>query len=189
MSGIFTFIALIVVFVLGKFIYDTYLTDNTEKNWEKYRQTNPEDASKLDMQEARYNYRETTKERKPRMTGKMSTIFPNFITFFNEIKDELNLEVSQNDDSTLEVRMPILTYGVIQGYTNFMIQIDFDNTESEQYYIQYSVRSKHGNGFEGDWYHLPNGDMTEDQYMQFFEAALNEIPQNPLYLQIATGQV
>jgi len=29
-------IILIVVYIIGKFIYDSYLTNNTEKNWEEY---------------------------------------------------------------------------------------------------------------------------------------------------------
>ena len=188
MSGLFIFIALIVVFVLGKFIYDTYLTDNTEKNWEKYRQSNPEDAAKLDMQEARYNYREATAEKQPKMTGKMSTLFPNFIAFFYEIKDDLQMELSKNDDTTLEVRMPILTYGVIQGYTSFTIDLDHENPDSDEYFIRYSVESKKGNFFAGDWLHLNTGDLSVEEYGEFLEACVNEIPQNPLYLQIATGQ-
>lgn len=36
MEFLIIFISLIVVYIIGKFIYDTYITDNTERNWEEY---------------------------------------------------------------------------------------------------------------------------------------------------------
>jgi hypothetical protein len=38
------FILTIVLVVIFKFIYDSFLTNNTEKNWEKYKQENPHKA-------------------------------------------------------------------------------------------------------------------------------------------------
>lgn len=38
------FILSIVIIVFGKFIYDSFLTNNTEKNWEKYKYANPHEA-------------------------------------------------------------------------------------------------------------------------------------------------
>lgn len=36
MEFLIIFISIIVVYIIGKFIYDTYITDNTERNWEEY---------------------------------------------------------------------------------------------------------------------------------------------------------
>lgn len=46
-----TVIGAITLFFVGKFIYDTYITDNTEKNWEKFRRSNPEEAARLERNE------------------------------------------------------------------------------------------------------------------------------------------
>ena len=34
----------IVILIIGKFVYDSFLTNNTEKNWEKYKKENPHKA-------------------------------------------------------------------------------------------------------------------------------------------------
>ncbi|GAB2601435.1 hypothetical protein [Spirosoma areae] len=41
-------IGVIALFFFGKFIYDTYITDNTDKNWEKYQKNNPESAAGIE---------------------------------------------------------------------------------------------------------------------------------------------
>ena len=38
------YILSIVLIFICKFIYDSFLTNNTEKNWEKYKQDNPHKA-------------------------------------------------------------------------------------------------------------------------------------------------
>jgi hypothetical protein len=38
----------IALFFFGKFIYDTYITDNTNKNWEKYQRNNSESAARAE---------------------------------------------------------------------------------------------------------------------------------------------
>lgn len=50
-----TLLIIIVLAVIGKFIYDTYLTNNTQKNWEKYREEYPQDAAKIDLEEQKLN--------------------------------------------------------------------------------------------------------------------------------------
>jgi phage pi2 protein 07 len=50
-----TLLIVIVIAVIGKFIYDTYLTNNAEKNWEKYREEYPLDAAKIDLEEQKLN--------------------------------------------------------------------------------------------------------------------------------------
>ena len=44
MTTFLTFIGLIGLFMIGKFIYDTYLTNNTEKDWEEYKRKYPHEA-------------------------------------------------------------------------------------------------------------------------------------------------
>lgn len=47
MGGFLTFIILIIIFVIGKFVYDSYLTDNTDKNWENYLKENQKQPNKI----------------------------------------------------------------------------------------------------------------------------------------------
>lgn len=43
-----TFVLIIIAFFLIKFIYDSYLTDNTEKGWQEYKNSNPIKARKVE---------------------------------------------------------------------------------------------------------------------------------------------
>lgn len=48
MTKFLEFIGIIALFIIGKFIYDTFFTDRTEKNWNQYKQSNPEDAARIE---------------------------------------------------------------------------------------------------------------------------------------------
>lgn len=48
MTTFLTFVGIIALFILGKFIYDTYLTNRTEKDWNEYKQSNPESAARIE---------------------------------------------------------------------------------------------------------------------------------------------
>jgi len=48
MATFFAIIGVIALFILGKFIYDTYLTNNTTRRWNVYKRNHPEDAAKVD---------------------------------------------------------------------------------------------------------------------------------------------
>ena len=43
-----TFVLIIILIIIGAFIYDTYLTNNTEENFEKYRKSDPIGAAKIE---------------------------------------------------------------------------------------------------------------------------------------------
>jgi succinate dehydrogenase/fumarate reductase cytochrome b subunit len=50
MKNIFIMLGIIFLFLFIKFIWDTYLTDNTEKRWRKFREENPdEDHADVDV--------------------------------------------------------------------------------------------------------------------------------------------
>lgn len=51
MTTFLSIIGLIALFIFGKFIYDTYLTNNTERDWEVYKQGNPLDAARIERKE------------------------------------------------------------------------------------------------------------------------------------------
>jgi hypothetical protein len=48
MTTFLTFIGVIALFLIAKFIYDTYLTNNTEKSWHDYKLNNPHEAQVLE---------------------------------------------------------------------------------------------------------------------------------------------
>ena len=48
MATFFAIIGVIALFILGKFIYDTYLTNNTTRRWNVYKRNHPEDAAKVE---------------------------------------------------------------------------------------------------------------------------------------------
>jgi hypothetical protein len=48
MATLLIFIGIISLLIFVKFIYDSYLTDKTEKDWNQYKRNNPEDASRIE---------------------------------------------------------------------------------------------------------------------------------------------
>lgn len=46
------FILAVVILFIGKFIYDSFLTNNTEKNWDVYKKSNPNQARVLETNSA-----------------------------------------------------------------------------------------------------------------------------------------
>ena len=47
--GVFgTIVLVVVIYFLGKFIYDSYLTDNTEKQWNEFKKSDPMTADKIE---------------------------------------------------------------------------------------------------------------------------------------------
>lgn len=46
-----TVIGVIALLFVGKFVYDTFLTDNTERDWNEYQRTNPHKATVLENNE------------------------------------------------------------------------------------------------------------------------------------------
>jgi hypothetical protein len=51
MTTFLTFLGIVALFVICKFIYDTFLTNNTEKNWQEYKSSNPHEAQVLERNE------------------------------------------------------------------------------------------------------------------------------------------
>lgn len=47
MTTFLVFVGIIALFILAKFIFDTYLTDRTKEDWNQYQKTNPEDAARI----------------------------------------------------------------------------------------------------------------------------------------------
>ncbi len=48
MGTILSFLGLVFIFLIVKFIYDTYLTSNTEEKFKEFRKTNPLEAAEID---------------------------------------------------------------------------------------------------------------------------------------------
>ncbi len=48
MSSFLTFVGLLAIFIFGKFIYDSFLTNNTNDNWDKYKKQYPVEASRVE---------------------------------------------------------------------------------------------------------------------------------------------
>ena len=47
MATFFAFLGIFFLILLIKFIYDTYVTDNTENDWKEFKKTNPNEAAQI----------------------------------------------------------------------------------------------------------------------------------------------
>lgn len=48
MMTFFAIIGVVALIIFGKFVYDSYLTDNTERDWQEYKRINPHKALTLE---------------------------------------------------------------------------------------------------------------------------------------------
>lgn len=174
-------ILIIVVFIIGKFIYDTYLTDNTEKNWETYRQTNPEDASRIDYQNKRKIYGWETKENKEALNGIMKKRFPNFFNICYSQRELMKMEFIKDDGLNLEFKLPTITYGKIMGFNHIGIE---DNLGS--YYLYMNYVAKNGYKVYGKKIQI-FGDLTDEKLNEYIKEFTIYMSTQTEYLLLASG--
>ena len=77
--------------------------------------------------------------------GEMIKAFPNFYNWMDEQKEYLQAEVSASDDSIIEFRLPILTYGSVMGHIYIGIR-----KENGKFFIYMSAISRKGKKVIGE---------------------------------------
>jgi len=89
MGSILSIIGIIALLFFGKFVYDTFLTNNTERDWEEYKQSDPVGAARVEKN----NGLDISTKSKSRETDKQESLM--------RIADKLNCSTSEVKDNFL----------------------------------------------------------------------------------------
>jgi|GEM_PF-4130369 len=122
-----------VILLILKFVYDSYLTDNTEREWQKYKYLNPEKAKKIEGVGVKFDSREVDKSfDEIDKENSMKRLAEKYSCEVWEVKDKVLKEVSEN-------KLDDLTYAEFKDFFKEQIekesrtyQIKPINTSSEQ---------------------------------------------------------
>lgn len=103
MTTFVIFIGIIALFIFGKFIFDTYLTNRTEKDWDQYKQSNPERAARIEKNKG-FDFSEKSKSRDQDKRESLIRMARNLGCLPSQVKEcfinglkEQNLTVAQTE--------------------------------------------------------------------------------------------
>lgn len=136
-------IGIIAIGIVLKFVYDTYLTNNTEEEWQKYKVKNPIDAHMLEMEEKKLDIEEAkrqyilsieyfnTDQKKSRKAIKKAikldpenTIYRNRLKMIPHERENTNKK-SESDNSNISKKF-VLLVGLFKNNPQNQILIDSD---------------------------------------------------------------
>jgi hypothetical protein len=114
----------------------------------------------------------------------LSSLFPNFITFFNESSQYLqNVVLNVDSPDKLEYRVPIITFGQTMGYDFYTIERNFDNS-----FLFYQSRvGKNGSSPITSSKIQINNDQPKSRYNELLQEIMMNLMPNPRYRSIATS--
>lgn len=168
-------ITLILLFL--KFIWDSYLTDNTERRWSEYKRSFPIEANLTEMEPLSMVPKHL--KSKP---GSLADRFPSFVRFFNELNLPYKAQVTANDATRFEFKMPIKLFKNTVGYNH--VGLLERNQSFEMYFYSISV---HGKKLT-----LPPISIAEDLTISEYEDILyrfsKKMMENPKYHTLALGK-
>ena len=181
MGTFLTFLGIIFVILVIKFIWDSYLTDNTEKRWREYKRQTPAEAERIEANTG-LNLKNSPYDSNLRSKpGDLKKRVPKFIDFYSQLHPAIRAKVSASDATRFEFRMPISLYGNIVGYNHVGV-LDRNGT-FEMYFYTLSI---YGKKLQLNPYKFES-DLTVDEYEQQLYEFSKTMGSNPEYLQVATG--
>jgi hypothetical protein len=133
MDFFLTFFAVVAVGFFLKFIWDSYLTDNTEKRWEEYKKGNPIEANFIER-----NPLKSVPKNLKKNPSNLSDQHPVFIEYFNMLLPNLKPLVTVNDSSRFEFKIPVEVNGKIRGFNHIGILESHEKLELFIFHISSS---------------------------------------------------
>lgn len=114
----------------------------------------------------------------------LSSLFPNFIMFFNESSQYLqNVVLNVDSPNKLEYKVPIITFGQTMGYDFYIIEKDYDNG-----FLFYQSRvGKNGTSPIISNKIKINADQPKSRYNELLQEIMMNLMPNPRYRSIATS--
>lgn len=171
------FIALVALGSFLKFIWDSFLTDNTEKKWKEYKQKFPAEAERTE--------RNSFKKVDENLTGKQGNLtnrLQNLMTFYNNLPPELNAQIVTNTANCFEFKMPVTLFEKVVGYNHVGVAEQYPKFEM---YL-YSVSTK---GKKISLKPIPfNLDLSLEKYKDTLSELYEKLVPRPDYQKLASGE-
>lgn len=136
MSTFLIILGIILLLLFLKFIWDSYLTDNTERRWSEYKKSFPVEANRAEREPLRPLPKHL--ENRP---GNLAHRSQSFIGFFNQLHPALSPQVTANDAARFEFKIPVKVHNKIVGYNHVGIQ-ENPSGSIEMYLYHLSLKGK-----------------------------------------------
>jgi len=154
--------------------------ENTSSNWNCKISKN----ITINISQSKFNESQIIENIAMNQSNVLSILFPNFVLLINESAIYLkNLELSNDNSTKIEYKVPILTFGQVMGYDFYTIEKDHNN---EFYFYQKRISKNGGSPIYSSKKRI-DGDQSVERYKQLLQEILLEIMVNPNYRSIATG--
>ena len=181
METILTLLGLVFVFVIGRFVWDTFVTGKTERDWQDYKHRYPAEAERVERNRGLDFGSRPANPTLASKPGDLKGRLPNFMKMYADLDPRLRAEVSANDASRFEFRMPISTYGNIMGHNH--VGVHDRGGEYEMYIYALSRRGKKVQGTRISFL----DDLPAAEYEENMDQLARSLAGNPEYLEIAIG--
>lgn len=181
MNTLLSILGIILVLLFLKFVWDSYITGNTEREWGEYKQQFPAEAERIESNSG-LNFNRTPYDHSHRTKlGDLKHRIPNFMAFYSQLHPSLLTKVAANDTTRFEFKMPIRIYGNTVGYNH--VGIMDRNGVFEMYFYTLSERGKKLS-LEP---HISFEDLSVFEYEEVLNKNVQKMMSNPDYMKIATG--
>ncbi len=171
------FVATVAGISFLKFIWDSYLTDNTEKNWKEYKQIFPAEAVGTKI-----NASKKISDQSNVNTINLTIQLPNLLRFYKTIPSKLNPEIVSNCANRFEIKMPVKVSNEIVGYNHFGVEVSYPKYEMYIYSLSNSGKKISVSPI------LLGHDLNVDQYDQLLSKLVNKMLSRPDYQKFASGK-
>jgi len=128
MATFFAIIGVIALFILGKFIYDTYLTNNTTRRWNVYKRNHPEDAAKVERNGGLSFNNKSQKTKENEKIETLNRLANNMDCLPNEVKEKFLAELNAEKTRPEECENLIKIFKEEKYKESQTFGIDIDNT-------------------------------------------------------------
>lgn len=154
------FVAIVAGISFLKFIWDSYITNNTEKRWQEYKKSNPIRANHIERKP--YSSVPDNIKIKP---GNLSERIPVIFEFFNMLFPGLRPLATVNDSSRFEFKIPVEVNGKIKGHNHVGIMERHENLELYIFHLSSSGKKITTSNFR----------LSGNESISIFESNLNYI--------------
>ncbi|MBL7901003.1 MAG: hypothetical protein JNK73_03335 [Bacteroidia bacterium] len=186
METFFIIIGILVVVIIFKFVYDTYLTDNTDKNFEEYRKSDPIGAAEIERPKTPQQFNDLvdalTEEQVARSMKKLSSNYNNFKWVMKEFSEDMEgMKLISDTENNFIYKVPVLTYGKVMGQINYILT----KHENNKAVIFIRVDGNNDEKIETNKVIL-DFDIPKDEYIELIQSLQVELVSNQAYLNLTT---
>ncbi|MDM8162239.1 hypothetical protein QUH73_20665 [Labilibaculum sp. K2S] len=129
MNTILTFIGIIALFAIGKFVYDTYFTNNAQKNWDEYKKNNPESGARIERNKG-FDISTKSRSREEDKKRSLLRMAENIECSPLQVKENYIQGLSQQKASVIELKRSIQMIREKKYEESMVFDIDPDDTVS-----------------------------------------------------------